>query len=127
MCSFSSLSEMSHLHCVKVSDAQSYQANKLDLVALRQERGPNKHSEMKMLGRYTPGGSIGTLLMVYMVLHPVVQPFLKVLHFQWKLAECKVLGMLVEAIKSPKIVARMENNAPIGSCIKLYTEETPCI
>jgi hypothetical protein len=29
--------------------------------------------------------------------------------------------MLVEAIKSPKIMARMENNAPIGRCIKLYT------
>jgi hypothetical protein len=32
--------------------------------------------------------------------------------------------MLVEAIKSPKIVARMENNAPIGSCIKLYMNKT---
>jgi len=110
-----------------VSDAHIYQDNKLDLVALRQERGPNKCSEINMLGRYTPGGSIGTLLMVYMVLHPMVQPFLKVLHFQWHLAKCKVPGMLVEAIKSPKIVDRMENNAPIGSCFKLYIEETSCI
>jgi len=31
----------------------------LDLVALLQERGPNKHSEMRMLGRYTPSESIG--------------------------------------------------------------------